>query len=47
MLGQDTCAEGPCELKRGPQLWQKPTPASAPSLDTQVQAGARGTRGLR
>ena len=45
MLSQDTCADGPCEPKRGPQLWQKPTRTPTP---LHAQPGYPGTgRGQR
>lgn len=44
MLGQDTCPDGLCALKRGPELWQKPTHPpthSMPSLGAQVQGSGQ------
>lgn len=49
VLGQDSCPDRPCELKRRPQLWQKPTHPPTPSMPSLVpmyRVGARGTRGL-
>lgn len=40
MLGQDSCTDGPCEPKRGPRLWQKPSHTPTP---IRAQPGYPGT----